>query len=343
MTLEKNDSAGSYPNVVTDHFQSIVVEIISSLSLSSKQREDPKTIQQAVKGDWSAKSAAFFMDWYHESPFDLWNLLNFLLPCPYFHDVEKFVAQMRALPNPDFVYHFFGEEISLEDAPSLIKNTSSYINSHEHYLWDTENKRAFFEKFILQLNKYRESFAQIILEIAHSRSFHTQLDAAQKILSRAMNDVRSMAMGPLNLAQFVMGKNFRRISDYKLYNFIPCYFIGTRRLRVFSKDVCIVIYGCASPLTDRQKQSRDLEKQLKALADHNRLTLLSHLSHQELYGARLAEYLGLTTATVSHHLEVLRKAGFVIEKKSGTIKYFCVNHEALDSFMKKLKLFTEES
>ncbi|KGR82614.1 hypothetical protein CD32_17260 [Lysinibacillus odysseyi 34hs-1 = NBRC 100172] len=76
---------------------------------------------------------------------------------------------------------------------------------------------------------------------------------------------------------------------------------------------------------------------LKALADPNRLLILRLLSVKKEYGAKLAEYIGLTTATISHHLDILKKAGLVKEEKIGTIKYFAVDKEQITEMMQSLQ------
>ena len=57
------------------------------------------------------------------------------------------------------------------------------------------------------------------------------------------------------------------------------------------------------------------------------------------YGAKLAEYLGITTATVSHHIETLKKAGLVNEEKIGTIKYFTADKEQVNQMFSALQQF----
>nr|WP_255723363.1 metalloregulator ArsR/SmtB family transcription factor [Sporosarcina sp. ACRSL] len=86
-------------------------------------------------------------------------------------------------------------------------------------------------------------------------------------------------------------------------------------------------------------KSKELESQLKVLADGNRLRMLRLLSGQREYGAKIAEYLGITTATVSHHLELLKKAGLVQEEKVGTIKYFTCDKEKVDQLLTGVRTF----
>lgn len=327
MAFEKTDMTNRPNDCVISHFHSIVIEAIAAITCEEKA------------GDWIIESRDFYHQWISESPFSFQELFNFILPCPYFHDVNQFVAHVQLLSNQEYLYHFFREELGADDIATLIEQPASYMSDHDHFFWDTHEKKEFVQQFVLHIDNYRSSFSKLLSEINSSEIFLTRLEKAGRMIDQSMNQLKSLTMEPLNLAQYVMGKNFRRVSDYKLYQFIPCAFFVKRRMRVFSSTVCTVIYGCTNPINDRQNESQELEKKIKALSDRNRLLLLSHLSHQKMYGARLSEYLGLTTATISHHLDLLRQAGFVDEEKIGTIKYFVANQDAIDTFFNELKEF----
>jgi ArsR family transcriptional regulator len=77
-----------------------------------------------------------------------------------------------------------------------------------------------------------------------------------------------------------------------------------------------------------------LAGQFKALADPNRLRLVSMISASD--GAEacvcdLTEPLGLGQPTVSHHLKVLVEAGILHREKRGVWAYFSLVPGALDN------------
>lgn len=59
-----------------------------------------------------------------------------------------------------------------------------------------------------------------------------------------------------------------------------------------------------------------LEK-LKAVSEPNRIRILMMLTQKTLCVCEITAVLGLTTATVSKHLSILNKAGFIIDTKDG--------------------------
>lgn len=95
--------------------------------------------------------------------------------------------------------------------------------------------------------------------------------------------------------------------------------------------------ACCAPLTRAPLAPEDAESlaiRLKALADPARLRLLSIVASspdQEACVCDLIEPLGLAQPTVSHHLKVLTRAGFLSRSQRGTWAYYRLQPEALVS------------
>ncbi|WP_407058454.1 ArsR/SmtB family transcription factor [Paracerasibacillus soli] len=67
-----------------------------------------------------------------------------------------------------------------------------------------------------------------------------------------------------------------------------------------------------------------MEKQLKALADANRLILLSCLKNKEVCVCDLVDVLNISQPAVSQHLKKLKDAGIIKERKVGTWKHYSI-------------------
>ncbi|SOC39863.1 ArsR/SmtB family transcription factor [Ureibacillus acetophenoni] len=65
-----------------------------------------------------------------------------------------------------------------------------------------------------------------------------------------------------------------------------------------------------------------LEKQLKAVSDVNRLTLLSCLKSGETCVCDLVDVIGISQPAVSQQLKKLEEAGIVTARKVGTWKHY---------------------
>ncbi|SOC22723.1 ArsR family transcriptional regulator [Ureibacillus xyleni] len=65
-----------------------------------------------------------------------------------------------------------------------------------------------------------------------------------------------------------------------------------------------------------------LEKQLKAVADLNRIKLLACMKNGEVCVCDFVDVLGISQPAVSQHLRKLKEAGIVTERKVGTWKHY---------------------
>jgi DNA-binding transcriptional ArsR family regulator len=70
-----------------------------------------------------------------------------------------------------------------------------------------------------------------------------------------------------------------------------------------------------------------LAERFKALAEPNRLAILSTLHAGELSVGELVDATGLGQANVSKHLDVLRRYGFVARRKDGLNVFYSVADE----------------
>jgi DNA-binding transcriptional ArsR family regulator len=340
VATEKEENQYTSTEVV-DHFYSPVVEAIALLSSLVRpiQHEFLEPTHRELWQELTDDTKEFIHNWQKITDWDLINLYSLLIPFPYFNDINQFSQMIMTIPNEEFLYHFFGEDISIDQIKELLSNPYSIDKFDTHILWETTDKRNFIIELTSNINSIRKMMAKLLLEVTQSKVFKNSTNSNKETINKFILEAKSLKMTALNIAQYIMGKTFKRTSQYKIYYFIPSYFFTPHRMRIFNSEICIVIYGCAEPLSDSRETSVDLEVKLKALSDRNRLQILHMLSSKKEYGAKLAEYLGITTATVSHHLELLKKAGFVNEEKVGNIKYFSCNQEFTDEFFGHLKKF----
>lgn len=70
-----------------------------------------------------------------------------------------------------------------------------------------------------------------------------------------------------------------------------------------------------------------LTKQLKALADENRLTLLSCMKNGEVCVCDFVDVLQISQPAVSQQLKKLKDVGIIQERKEGTWKYYRLTAE----------------
>lgn len=269
--------------------------------------------------------------------YSVYNLFNFFIPIPHFSSVELFAESLKRMAPSKFLYYFWGEDIPLETVIKLWEKPKMIWELESNYYWQTDEVRGRYEQWLPQLERFKNELADLLVSISQTTVFQGMWQERKPLMEASIRELQQLSMPSLSLAQYVMGKTFRRTSLYKMYYFIPSYCMTPARIRIFNESVCIVIYGCANALSDERESSEKLAIRLKALADPNRLLILRLLSVKKEYGAKLAEYIGLTTATISHHLDILKKAGLVKEEKIGTIKYFAVDKQQVTEMMESLQ------
>ena len=68
----------------------------------------------------------------------------------------------------------------------------------------------------------------------------------------------------------------------------------------------------------------------KALSDKNRLRILKMLQIKPLCVCEITEVLQLAASTVSQHLSVLKKEGFILEDRDGKWVNYLINQRPID-------------
>ena len=85
---------------------------------------------------------------------------------------------------------------------------------------------------------------------------------------------------------------------------------------------------CEKELKKLQSEFKECHKLLTAIGDETRQYLMSVMIMGECDGERvidIAEKMHLSRPAVSHHMQILKDAGFVTARKEGTMIYYSVN------------------
>ncbi len=75
------------------------------------------------------------------------------------------------------------------------------------------------------------------------------------------------------------------------------------------------------------------ESTFKALSDPTRRRILELLRPGPLSAGELASSFGITNATISHHLSVLKEAGLVTDEKRGKYIYYELNTSVVEDIL----------
>jgi DNA-binding transcriptional ArsR family regulator len=85
------------------------------------------------------------------------------------------------------------------------------------------------------------------------------------------------------------------------------------------------------------------ERALDALGDQTRRRVFARLRNRTYSAGELAQGMGVTRSAVSQHLQVLRAAGLVVVRASGTRRLYQVDRRGVDAVRRWLDGFWDET
>lgn len=80
-------------------------------------------------------------------------------------------------------------------------------------------------------------------------------------------------------------------------------------------------------------QLEDYQNKLKLLADKSKFDILMYIKDQPAYGSEIAKHFGLTTATVSHHMNRLLEEQLIIVEQQNRKIYYRSNKDVLQNLL----------
>lgn len=254
------------------------------------------------------------------------------------HDIYRLESVLKNYTKSDFLYLLCGEEFSRSEIGLLIEKFDSIqgIIANNKYLerYNCNSMRFIFERTDEFVDKLIDVFKILNKEVVELLVEETIYEDS---ISKVSLELKSKM--PLDVAQGIMGKKFKRVFDFNTYYFIPSYFYGHQPMRTFNEKTQVVIY----PLQEADGYNKNmLVNALKIIGDQTRLEIIEKLSVRPMYGKELANELGIVTSTVSHHLEQLRSIGLIHEEREKNTKYFSINRKEYNRFCDGMKRFIEK-
>lgn len=77
----------------------------------------------------------------------------------------------------------------------------------------------------------------------------------------------------------------------------------------------------------------------KALNDPTRRSILEMLRDKDMTAGEIASRFDMSWPSVSHHLDLLRRAGLIVSQKEGQYLYYSINTTVLDDMFQWLLQF----
>lgn len=211
-----------------------------------------------------------------------------------------------------------------------------------------ENKLLLID-LILHPNKYIDMLKSTLLPVA--REFSKCMDLIEPLLKyfrMEYADVKSFDAESKLLAT-ALNQDLPNVKEYNIFPLVTNFNVVAFG---FIDDDHTEVFMGLGVLEDNLRQYNNKNKNINyklsntisVLSSKSRFDILAKLSEGPQYGRELAAHLGLTPATVSHHINVLLAEGLVKLDTSGKRVYYSLNYECTEAFVGMLqKLLTRNN
>lgn len=257
------------------------------------------------------------------------NILNFILESGELDSITRFIEYIEQIDVLDFYYFLLNEEIEKAKIQKAFTDKKERYRIQEKIKWIVEDHELmdFFEN----PQRIKINTTRIYRAVLNS-GFVSKLESCKDKMEEGIQYVNSFIGKDAIDATLekIIGRARKFFSGYREYYVIPSYFVSPQRcISVFSGDRLYVVFDCRVTRDKREALLDELSAILKVIDDKSRMEILRILVGNKSYGKAISDMVGISTPTVSHHLDILKQAGFVKEEKIRNIKYFYANKEKL--------------
>lgn len=328
---------------IINTFSSPVIELVCAvylLSDASRHRFEAKWAEEILsKLDKQSREG---LEIIKQFPAGGIELLNFVLDSGELTDMNAFLKHIQDIDIVDFFFYILNEQVERTTISKAFMEVKERYKIQEKAKWliDDSKLMVFFQDY----ENIRAKTVYLLDAIMKS-GFEKKLQSIQEKIDAGAEHINSYIGKDTidSVLEKISGRPRKFFIGFKEYYIIPSYFVSPRFIRVFSGDKLYIVFDCRITGEKAQAMLDELSNILKIIDDKSRLEILKILLNSKSYGKAIADIVGISTPTVSHHLDILKQAGFVKEEKIRNIKYFYADKEKLKKVIEDLdKYFFEE-
>jgi DNA-binding transcriptional ArsR family regulator len=260
------------------------------------------------------------------------------------YSVEAYFKSILNLAKSKQLLYFLAHDCDENDIKKGLQSVEDMQKLLESMAFQHSNDLA---QCLIDFDNTCKRWSELAISIDNCIAFEKAL-AQQEIQSDLNNQTAEFHKSlndrhPLSYSQALMGKPFWNIADYRVYEFIPVYFLSPIRFRLMDDKTQIMVQSIYRTPVDPLKIGSELAEVMKILGDPTRLKILQMLFMRPLYGKEIADAIGLTTPTVSHHLEALHNKGLINMEQHKQIKYFSTNLPTIRKWLNTMENYVKNN
>lgn len=255
-----------------------------------------------------------------------------------YQDINDFFNFLDQYPAEELVKRFFytgyvqDEMLQNINDPIEVKN---FLNKSA--LPEVEKWKLMY--FCSSPGEIKKRFINLIKKF-YVTIFEENIDMLQKCHDDSINFLEEkLKQNPYEV--------IRRLINFELENsddeviLIPSYYYNTASLTSYPKEGkrLIYIYGTAQAEFEfsGKTSSENVVNAIKVLGDENRIKIIGILNTSPCYGYELAQKLGISSSTISHHISLLSDIGFITSIREENKVYYQVNKDNIRKLLRQIE------
>lgn len=267
------------------------------------------------------------------------NIMNFILESGELESIARFIEYIEQIDILDFYYFLLNEEIERARIQKAFTDKKERYKIQEKIKWIVEDHELM--EFFEHPQRIKSNTVKVYKTILNN-DFLLKLEKCRNKMEEGIQYVNSfIGKDAIDTSlEKIIGRPKKLFSGYREYYIIPSYFVSPQRcIRVFSGDRIYVVFDCRVTRDKREALLEELSTILKVIDDKSRMEILRILVNSKSYGKAISDQVGISTPTVSHHLDILKQAGFIKEEKIRNIKYFYADKQMLKQVIDKINKY----
>lgn len=343
---EISDGAGAKVHFMTAN----ALETLFALNALAHPERRP--FLSAWAADVQARLTAGERDWLAELgklP-ELFQVGDILIRRLCFHDVREMTAIVAELAPDELAAIMLDDVVTGTRVAELRSQPDGATTLRAQYPWLWNGDEAVLATIIGEPERLRDAVAGLLPRV-YELGVEPMLPRLTPLWERTIAEASREAerKDPKAFAFSVFGKPFARRYGpdhvFPQYIFVPTFFFSPMRAAFFVPELAVVTMDCRLGPWTYMKVRDGLAEGLRAIAEPSRLEILRVLTMDKAFGGWVAGRLKLNPATVTHHMAILRKAGFLTETDGppGAAKYYRTDREAIQRLIKLLQDYLDSS
>lgn len=270
-------------------------------------------------------------------PYQGIEFFELLLDCRIFNNIDEFTTTVHQYDNKRFIHVLTGSELDDRQIDQLMEDKQALPQWLNDFPWVYRGNPSVFESLLYDTQKFKDDFTELIYEV-HKIFFVKMEDKLKNKYEFSLKALKhSLSKNSISdVSEKIMNRKIELNNSIKEIFFLPSYYINPHYVMAYNCHSRMFLYDMKKEDPYSKNHRQKLSAKLKILSDETRLEILRLLILQPTYGKLLSDRLHLTTATISHHLDVLSSAHLITESREKNTKYFSANEKEIDRLIAEL-------